>query len=230
MSEASAPHPRSSSVKRLIERTMFGSRWLLAPFYLGLILGLVMLLVKFAQQTIGLLASTLTASGNDVIVAILSLIDLSLMANLLLMVVFAGYESFVSRLDVEGHAAQLDWMGQIGFGDLKLKLMASIVAISAIHVLEEFMNVGHVTNRDLAWIVGIHPCSSSPACYWLSWTGSLSAATSPAERSSPRVKVGAGGQRRWGILARTASGGRDEWGFPGGPPARAGGGVLRQAQ
>ena len=78
------------------------------------------------------------------------------MANLLLMVIFAGYESFVSRMDLEGHAVRLDWMGQVGFGDLKLKLMASIVAISAIHVLEEFMSVGHVSDRDLGWIVGIH--------------------------------------------------------------------------
>jgi uncharacterized protein (TIGR00645 family) len=78
------------------------------------------------------------------------------MANLLLMVIFAGYESFVSRLDVEEGAVRLDWMGQVGFGDLKLKLMASIVAISAIHVLEEFMNIGHLSDRDLAWVVGIH--------------------------------------------------------------------------
>ena len=156
MSEAPALRPRVSPAERLIERTIFGSRWLLAPFYLGLILGLVALLAKFAQHLAALLAHTLDASGNETIVGILSLIDLSLMANLLLMVIFAGYESFVSRLDVEGHAVRLDWMGQVGFGDLKLKLMASIVAISAIHVLEGFMNVGHLADRDLAWIVGIH--------------------------------------------------------------------------
>ena len=78
------------------------------------------------------------------------------MANLLLIVIFAGYESFISRMDLDGHAVRLDWMGQVGFGDLKLKLMASIVAISAIHVLEEFMNVDHATDRDLAWVLGIH--------------------------------------------------------------------------
>ena len=156
MSDAPSPHPRRSPVEHWIERSIFGSRWLLAPYYLGLILGLVALLVKFVQRTIDMLGHMLTLSGNDIIVAILSLIDLSLMANLLLMVIFAGYESFVSRLDVEGHAVRLDWMGQVGFGDLKLKLMASIVAISAIHVLEEFMNVGHVSDRDLAWVVGIH--------------------------------------------------------------------------
>ena len=155
MSELPAPRPRNVPVERLIERTIFASRWLLAPFYLGLLLGLAALLVKFVQRTATLLAGVLTISGNDVIVATLSLIDLSLMANLLLIVVFAGYESFVSRMDLEGHAVRLDWMGQIGFGDLKLRLMASIVAISAIHVLEEFMNVGHVSDRDLGWVVGI---------------------------------------------------------------------------
>jgi uncharacterized protein (TIGR00645 family) len=72
------------------------------------------------------------------------------------MVMFAGYETFVSRLDTASHQERLDWMGQIGFGDIKLKLMASIVAISAIRVLEEFMNIEHVTNRELAWLVGIH--------------------------------------------------------------------------
>jgi uncharacterized protein (TIGR00645 family) len=156
LSEASVRSPRATQVERLIERAIFGSRWLLAPFYLGLILGLMALLAKFVQQTVGLLAGTVRANGDDIIVGNLSLIDLSLMANLLLMVIFAGYESFVSRIDLEGDAARLDWMGRVGFGDLKLKLMASIVAISAIHVLEEFMNVGHASDRDLAWVVGIH--------------------------------------------------------------------------
>lgn len=156
MSEPPALRPRNVRIERVIERTIFASRWLLAPFYLGLILGLVALLIKFAQRAVSLLATVLSASGNDVIVGILSLIDLSLMANLLLIVIFAGYESFVSRMDLEGHAVRLDWMGQIGFGDLKLKLMASIIAISAIYVLEEFMNVGNVSDRDLAWVTGIH--------------------------------------------------------------------------
>ncbi len=143
-------------IERLIERTIFGARWLLAPFYLGLILGLVVLLMKFAQKTLALLMGALSLGSNDIIIGILSLIDLSLMSNLLLMVIFAGYESFVSRLDVDDHGDRLEWMGQVGFADLKLKLMASIVAISAIHVLEEFMNVDHVSDRDLAWVVGIH--------------------------------------------------------------------------
>ena len=150
------PTPRATPIERLIERVIFGSRWLLAPFYLGLILGIAALLAKFVQRLAALLAHVLDASGNAIIVSVLSLIDLSLMANLLIIVMLSGYESFISRLDVEGHAVRLVWRGQVGFGDLKLKLMASLVAISAIRVLEEFMTVEHLSNRDLAWIVGIH--------------------------------------------------------------------------
>ena len=147
---------RIAQIERAFENVIFGSRWLLAPFYLGLSLSLCILLIKFVQQAFGLLAHAITTEGSEIIVGILALIDLSLMANLLLMVIFAGYESFVSRLDVDGQQTRLGWMGQIGFGDLKLKLMASIVAISAIHLLEAFMNADHLTDRKLAWLVGIH--------------------------------------------------------------------------
>ncbi len=147
---------RASQPERLIERVIFGSRWLLAPFYLGLILGLVALLAKFALRTADLVGHVLSASSNEITIGILSLIDLSLMANLLLMVIVAGYESFISRLDIGEGAVRLDWMGQVGFGDLKLKLMASIVAISAIHVLEGFLDAENQSDRALAWLVGIH--------------------------------------------------------------------------
>ena len=147
---------RIARIERTFENVIFGSRWLLAPFYLGLSLSLCILLVKFVQQAFVLVTHAITTEGSEIIVGILALIDLSLMANLLLMVIFAGYESFVSRLDVDGQQERLQWMGQVGFGDLKLKLMASIVAISAIRLLEAFMNADHVTDRELAWLVGIH--------------------------------------------------------------------------
>ena len=155
MNDAPALRPRESPVIRAFERTLFISRWLLTPLYLGLIVGLGILIIKFAQRIAGLVQHVLEASNTDIIIGVLSLIDLSLVANLLLIVIFAGYESFVSRLDIGGRAVRLEWMGKIGFGNLKLKLMASIVAISAIHLLEEFMNIGHVTDRDLAWSTGI---------------------------------------------------------------------------
>jgi uncharacterized protein (TIGR00645 family) len=144
-----------AQVERVFENVIFGSRWILAPFYLGLSISLCILLVKFAQQAFELLVHAVSTDG-EIIIGILALIDLSLMANLLLMVIFAGYESFVSRLDVDGQQERLQWMGQVGFGDLKLKLMASIVAISAIHLLEAFMNADKLPDRKLGWLVGIH--------------------------------------------------------------------------
>jgi uncharacterized protein (TIGR00645 family) len=156
MAELQSSPGRSSHAERLLERVIFGSRWLLAPFYVGLAASLVVLLVKFAQQAVGLFVHAFGAEGDEITVGILSLIDLSLMGNLLLMVIFGGYESFVSRLNIGGHQERLEWMGRIGFSDLKLKLMASIVAISGIHLLEAFMNAEHLTDRKLGWLLGIH--------------------------------------------------------------------------
>lgn len=151
--QSHSPHPLA---ERLAERVLFTSRWLLAPIYVGLAAGLVVLLVKFVQRAVELLSHVLTTDGDGTIVGILALVDLALMGGLVVMVMFAGYENFVSRLDLAGHKDKPRWMGQVGFGDLKLKLMASIVAISAIHVLEGFMNLGHLSDRELAWGVGIH--------------------------------------------------------------------------
>jgi len=143
-------------VEHTIEQLIFSSRWILAPIYAGLAIGLLLLLVKFVQRASDLVINTLTASGDETIVGVLGLIDLSLVGSLIVMVMFAGYENFVSKLDIGEHLDKPSWMGHVDFGDLKLKLMASIVAISAIHVLESFMNVEHLADRELAWSVGIH--------------------------------------------------------------------------
>ena len=147
---------RRPLIERLLEQALFASRWLMAPFYAGLAAALLLLLVEFGRRTTGLFAHMFDVGGEELTVAILSLIDLSLMGNLLLMVIFAGYENFISRLDLEGHNDRPQWMGQVGFGDLKLKLMTSIVAISAIQVLESFMNITRLSDRELAWSVGMH--------------------------------------------------------------------------
>jgi uncharacterized protein (TIGR00645 family) len=150
------PHTPHSPVERVVERVIFTSRWLLAPIYMGLAAGLLVLLVNFVQLTIALVTHAFTTNGDDTIVGILALVDLALMGSLVVMVMFAGYENFVSKFDLIGHKDKPAWMGHVGFGDLKIKLMASIVAISAIHVLEGFMNVAHLSDRELAWSVGIH--------------------------------------------------------------------------
>lgn len=153
-------HPDAAPVRNRIERTLeswvFLSRWLLAPLYVGLILGLGILLVKFLQELGAFLPRTLEASQNDVILALLTLVDLVLVANLVLMVVFSGYENFVSKIDVQDHPDRPEWMGKLDSGGLKLKLIASIVAISSISLLKTFMNIDKATDRDLAWMVGIH--------------------------------------------------------------------------
>jgi uncharacterized protein (TIGR00645 family) len=147
---------RRPIAERLLEQALFSSRWLMAPFYVGLAAGLLLLLVEFVHRTIALFSHGFAARGEELTVAILSLIDLSLMGNLLLMVIFAGYENFISRLDLDRHDDRPSWMGHVGFGDLKLKLMTSIVAISAIQVLEGFMHVSRLSDRELAWSVGLH--------------------------------------------------------------------------
>jgi len=125
------------------ERLLFGARWLLAPLYAGMVLALVALVVVFARELISGLGDLATLHGEEAIVLALSLIDLSLTGNLLLIVMFAGYESFVSRLHIGEHEDRPSWLGAIDFADLKLKVIASIVAISAIALLRSFFLLGN---------------------------------------------------------------------------------------
>lgn len=129
--------------------------------YLGLIAALGMLLVVFCREIVYYAPQALTASGEDAILAILTLIDLTLAGNLLLIVLFSGYENFVSKLDIEDTVDRPTWMGTVDFAGLKLKLIASIVAISGIHLLKRFMEIGDTTDapfeaNQLKWLVIIH--------------------------------------------------------------------------
>lgn len=144
------------TVEAFLEKTIFASRWILAPFYLGLIGGLVMLLYKFGEGFLHSLGHLQTVSEQEAVMDILALIDMSLAANLTLIVIFAGWENFVSKLNIDDHEDRPEWMGHVDFSKLKLKLLASIVAISAIQLLRAFMQVGEYSNEHLAWMVGIH--------------------------------------------------------------------------
>jgi len=139
-----------------IEKLIFGSRWLLAPFYLGLVVALALLLVKFGKEFIHFAPLVFTADGGEVIIGLLSLIDVVMVANLIIIIVFAGYENFVSRIDTGDHEDRPSWMGHVGFAELKMKLIGSIVAISGIELLKAFMHVEAMTNEQLGWKVGIH--------------------------------------------------------------------------
>ncbi len=143
-------------LERAIEHTLFASRWLMAPFYLGLVVGLFVLMVKFGEALWHFVPNVLTLTESEVLLGVLALIDLSLAANLLLMVIFAGYENFVSKMDIGEHKDRPEWMGKIDFSAMKLKLIASIVAISGIHLLQRFMQVETIDKTDLMWLVIIH--------------------------------------------------------------------------
>ncbi|WP_172822735.1 TIGR00645 family protein [Paramagnetospirillum marisnigri] len=143
-------------LERILESLIFRSRWLLAPFYLGLVGALGLLLIKFMQEFIHLAPHVLEMSENHMILMVLSLIDLSLAGNLLVIVIFSGYENFVSKIDTGDSEDRPDWMGKVDFSGLKLKLIASIVAISGIHLLKAFMDVDKLNKENLGWMVGIH--------------------------------------------------------------------------
>jgi uncharacterized protein (TIGR00645 family) len=143
-------------VEQFIEKTLFASRWLLAPLYLGLSLALVALGIKFFQEVYHVLSHILASSEADMILTLLALIDLVLVGSLIVMVMFSGYENFVSRLEVGEQADKLGWLGKLDAGTLKLKVAASIVAISSIHLLRAFMNAQQIPNDKLMWYVIIH--------------------------------------------------------------------------
>jgi uncharacterized protein (TIGR00645 family) len=143
-------------LERSIEKVLFASRWILAPVYLGLSLALVALGIKFFQEAFHVLSHVWTMKEADMVLTILAMIDLVLVASLVLMVMFSGYENFVSRIDIEEDTEKLGWLGKLDAGTLKLKVAASIVAISSIHLLRAFMNAPQIPNDKLMWYVIIH--------------------------------------------------------------------------
>lgn len=156
-----SPRPSSSQFPRIIEtwleRALFSARWLLAPFYLGLAVSLGLLLIKFMGELFHMVGHVFKASETEVILDVLSLVDLALTGSLIVIVIFSGYENFVSKIDHSNHEDWPEWMGTIDFAALKLKLLSSIVAISAIQLLRQFMMMSEKTNeRHLFWLVIIH--------------------------------------------------------------------------
>jgi uncharacterized protein (TIGR00645 family) len=150
-------NPTLKRAEHALETVLFNSRWLMAPFYLGLVISLAVLLYKFVLLLFEFILHTPSATESDIILGVLSLIDVSLTGNLILIVVFSGYENFVSRIDPAGHPDWPEWMTKVDFAGLKQKLLASIVAISAIQVLKAFMNIDATfDSTKLAWLAGIH--------------------------------------------------------------------------
>lgn len=143
-------------VEKFIENGLFSSRWIMAPFYIGLVLALLALLFSFVQELLHFVTNIANLTQNDAVLGVLSLIDLSLAGNLLVIVTFSGYENFVSKFDLSNNKDKQDWHGTVDFSALKLKLVASIVAISGIHLLKIFMKVDTTSEMEIKWMVIIH--------------------------------------------------------------------------
>ncbi|WP_300513932.1 TIGR00645 family protein [Aliiroseovarius sp.] len=149
----------ANGIERGFEKGLFASRWLLAPMYAGLVLALGLLVIVFARELLYYLPKAMEMTADKAILVVLTLIDLTLAANLMVIVIFSGYESFVSKLDVDVGEDRPGWMGKVDFGGLKMKLIASIIAISAIYLLKRFMEIGKtdgVSSTEMLWLVVFH--------------------------------------------------------------------------
>jgi len=152
-------HHRNPFEKGL-EWLLFQSRWLMAPVYIGLVLSLIMLLTAFIGEIVEALPHVIGMKTEEVLLTVLSLIDLSLGLNLVLIVVFSGYENFVSKIDTGNSEDRPQWMGTLDFSGMKMKLIGSIVAISAISLLRAFMTLVEpdktIDENHLRWMVILH--------------------------------------------------------------------------
>ena len=143
-------------MEKLIEKLFYASRWILAPIYIGLSLALLMLALKFFQEVLHYVPILFTIKESELVLAVLAMVDMALVGGLLVMVMFSGYENFVSSIDIDENDEKLSWLGKLDSGSLKQKVAASIVAISSIHLLQKFVNAEHIEETKLMWYVIIH--------------------------------------------------------------------------
>ncbi len=143
-------------MERFIERLIYSSRWLLAPIYLGMSIALMALAVKFFQEMYHFIPVILEVDESQLILKLLTFIDLTLVGSLTIIVMFSGYDNFVSRLDIAEGTEKLSWLGTHDYGSLKMKVASSIVAISSIHLLKVFMNIENLESNKMLWYVVIH--------------------------------------------------------------------------
>ena len=144
-----------SKLEQIIEKLLFASRWILAPIFLGLSLALIALGFKFFQEAWHVFTHLVELEESDLVLTVLAMIDIVLVGSLIVMVMFSGYENFVSTIDAKG-TDSLNWLGKLDAGTLKLKVAASIVAISSIHLLRIFMQAETIDNGKILWYVILH--------------------------------------------------------------------------
>ncbi|WP_299440428.1 TIGR00645 family protein [uncultured Rhodospira sp.] len=171
-------------MERKLEKVLYHSRWLLVPMYIGLALLLLILTITFLVELTRLVPLALELSEKDVILATLSLIDLTLVGSLVVMVIISGYENFVSRIEIAEKDDNLAWVGKLDAGTLKLKVASSIVAISSVHLLKAFMNVEEIDNDKLLWLVIIHMTFVLSALFMAVIERFMMAETAPASKGN----------------------------------------------
>lgn len=148
---------RGGMIEHGLESLIYASRWLMAPLYLGLAAALAILVITFFRELIDAIPGLYAMEEKEIILLVLTMIDISLAGNLVLIILFSGYENFVSKIEsAHNDVDRPDWMGTLDFSGLKIKLVASIVAISAIHLLKIFMNLDHYVPATIQWYVIIH--------------------------------------------------------------------------
>ena len=144
-------------IEEIVEKVLFGGRWLLAPLYVGLLLSLIPLIYRFFIEFIHLMEGVATLRMQEITLKILELLDVVLLGNLIIIVIFAGYENFVSKINVAANSVDRPhWMGRVDYSGLKIKLIGSLVAISVIELLKDFMMEGSYDDRTQLWRIIIH--------------------------------------------------------------------------
>lgn len=147
----------SKQVSEVIEKIIFHGRWVLAPVYLGMLVTLVVLAFKFIQELVLLVSHVSHSSMHEVTLQLLSLLDITLLGNLVLIMIFSGYENFVSKIGVsDEHEDRPHWMGNVDYSGLKIKLVGSLVAISMIELLRDFMEADSIDHETVKWRILIH--------------------------------------------------------------------------
>ena len=145
------------NLENTLESSMFASRWFMAPVYVVLSLSLAVIMLKVVQEFMHNVPLMITMDIRNLLLFVLHIVDLALIGNLVLMILFAGYENFVSKIDAARDSEDKpSWMGKVDFSGLKLKLISSIVAISGINLLEAFMSLKDHTDREVKWQIIIH--------------------------------------------------------------------------
>ena len=145
-----------NNTRETIRHLIFASRWLQAPLYLGLIAAQGVYVYQFIRELVHLISDVVTLNETQVMLIVLGLIDVVMIANLLIMVIIGGYETFVSSLNLKGHPDQPEWLDHVNAGTMKVKLALALVGISSIHLLRTFIDPSNMSNNVIMWQVVIH--------------------------------------------------------------------------